>query len=212
MPRNRPQVGTLGHAVVGRHAGREGAVTPRSLVDFLKDARVPYTTFRHRVAFTAQEEAQVSHVPGRSWAKVVVCFADRDPILAVLPADLKIDLEELRALAGTSSLRLAHEQELAELYPDCETGAMPPFGSPYGQRVFADRSLVGDPEMVFNAGTHTDAIRMHWGDFADVAHPVVGAFAHPRAATSAQAGRPVESAEKRTLQMIKPVRRAERPA
>jgi Ala-tRNA(Pro) deacylase len=179
--------------VVGRHAGREGTVTPRSLVDFLRQARIPYTMFHHRSAFTAQEEAQVSHVPGRSWAKVVVCFADRQPILAVLPAHTKIDLEELRALAGTSTLRLAREEELAELYPDCETGAMPPFGSLYLQRVFTDRSLVGEPEMVFNAGTHTDAFRMHWGDFADVARPIVGTFAHPATAASAQADRPLKS-------------------
>ncbi len=186
-------------------------MTPRSLVDFLRHARIPYTMFHHRSAFTAQEEAQVSHVPGRSWAKVVVCFADRQPILAVLPAHLKIDLEELRALAGTSTLRLAREEELAELYPDCETGAMPPFGSLYLQRVFADRSLVGEPEMVFNAGTHTEAFRMHWGDFADVARPVVGVFAHPAATESVQTRRPLKSAQRPTLQMMKPVRRAGPP-
>ncbi|MGB7218439.1 MAG: YbaK/EbsC family protein [Vicinamibacterales bacterium] len=151
---------------------------PHALVEFLKHARVPYTTFQHRVAFTAQEEAAISHVPGRSWAKVVVCFADSEPVLAVLPAHFRVDLEELRALAGAGTLRLAREQEITELYPDCEPGAMPPFGDLYRQRVFLDRSLVGEPEMVFNAGTHTDAIRMHWADLADLAHPVVGVFAH----------------------------------
>jgi len=182
-------------------------VTPRSLVDFLKGARVPYTMFRHRSAFTAQEEAQISHVPGRSWAKVVVCFADHQPILAVLPAHFKIGLEELRVLADTGTLRLAREEELAELYPDCETGAMPPFGVLYGQPVFLDKSLVGEPEMVFNAGTHTDAIRMHWGDLADVARAIVGVFAHPAATASAQRNRLSKSAE-----MIRPVRPAGRPA
>lgn len=152
---------------------------PRSLDQFLKEARVPFTTFRHPPAFTTQEIAAVSHVPGSSWAKVVVCFVDDEPILAVLPAHLSVDLERLRVLADGSVIRLAREVEFARLYPDCEPGAMPPFGSLYLQRVFVDGRLVGETEMVFNAGTHTDAIRMHYGDFEELALPVVGAFARP---------------------------------
>ena len=150
---------------------------PRSLDSFLRSARVPFTTFRHPPAFTAQEEAAVSHVRGGSWAKVVVCFADDELILAVVPASSMVDLEALRALAGAVQMRLAREPEFVRLYPDCEPGAMPPFGALYHQRVFVDHRLVGEPEMVFNAGTHTDAIRMHYGDFADLSHPVVGTFA-----------------------------------
>ncbi len=161
---------------------------PRALDAFLRDARVPFTTFRHPPVFTAQEEAAVSHVPGGSWAKVVVCVADDDElILAVLPADRMVDLEALRPLAAAATLRLAREPEFAHCYPDCEPGAMPPFGALYHQRVFVDRSLVGEAEMVFNAGTHTDAIRMHYGDFAELSHPVVGAFARPPAAGAAAA-------------------------
>jgi Ala-tRNA(Pro) deacylase len=153
-------------------------VRPRSLDQFLRDARVPYTTFTHPEAFTAQNEAAVSHVPGRSWAKVVICFADDEPIVAVVPAPSLVDLEELRALAGARALRLAEEHEFRRLYPDCEVGAMPPFGfaGRLPHRVFVDGQLVGEPEMVFNAGTHTDAIRMHYRDFADLAHPRVGAI------------------------------------
>jgi Ala-tRNA(Pro) deacylase len=152
---------------------------PRSIDDFLRDARIPFTTFHHEATFTAQEEAQVSHVPGRSWAKVVVCFIEEEAVLAVLPANLILDLEGFRAAAGAGAVRLAREPEFAALYPDCEPGAMPPFGKLYGQRVFVDRSLVGEIEMVFNAGTHSDAIRMHYGDFAELSNPVVGAFARP---------------------------------
>jgi Ala-tRNA(Pro) deacylase len=152
---------------------------PRSIDHFLHETRIPFTTFRHAPAFTAQEEAAVSHVPGRSWAKTVVCFVDAEPILAVLPAHLIVDLEALRALAGGCVVRLAREQEFACLYRDCEPGAMPPFGNLYLQRVFVDRSLVGEVEMVFNAGTHTDAIKMHYGDFAELSRPVVGAFGRP---------------------------------
>ena len=153
----------------------------RSLDNFLREARIPYTGFRHPEAFTAQHEAAVSHVPGRSWAKIVVCFADDELILAVVPAHFMVSLEELRALSGARATRLAREQEFSGLYPECEPGAMAPFGNRFGQRVFVDRSLVGETEMVFNAGTHTDAIRMHYGDFAVLARPIVGAFAHPAA-------------------------------
>jgi len=158
-----------------------------SIVELLRRERIPYTCFRHVPAYTALEEAAVSHTLERCWAKVVICIADDQPVQAVLQADHIADLEELRRLANADVLRLAGEDEIAVLYPDYEVGAMPPFGAVYGQRVFVDRCLVGEPEMVFNAGTHTDAIRMHYGDFADVVHPSVGAFGRPRAAGGALA-------------------------
>ena len=105
---------------------------------------------------------------------------DEQPAQAVLPAHFIVDLEKLRVLAGANMLRLAREDELAYLYPDSEVGAMPPFGAVYGHRVFVERCLVGEPEMVFNAGTHTDAIRMHYGDFAELAKPIVGQFCRCR--------------------------------
>jgi len=148
-----------------------------SIAELLRRERIPYTWFRHAVAYTAQEQAAASHVLGRCWAKVVVFIADDRPMQAVLPAHCTVDFEQLRATAGALTLRLAREDEMAALYPDCEVGAMPPFGAMYGHRVFVDRCLVGEPEMVFTAGTHTDAIRMHYGDFAELARPVVGTFA-----------------------------------
>ena len=147
---------------------------PQSLDNFLRKARIPYTTFRHSPAFTAQRAAAVSHVPGRCWAKTVVFLADDEPILVVVPAHYTVDVDHLRVLAGAAVLRLATSQELLAIYPDCEEGAMPPFGVLYVQRVFVDQSLVGEPAMVFNAGTHTDCLVMHYGDFAEVAHPVIG--------------------------------------
>ncbi len=153
---------------------------PRSLDEFLTKARIPYTTFRHAPAFTAMHAAAVSHVPGRSWAKTVVCVADGEVVLAVVPAHYTVDFDRLLGLIGAAALRLASTREIADLYPDCEEGAMPPFGGLYLQRVFVEECFVGDPEMVFNAGTHTDCIRMHYGDFADIAQPVVGRFSRPR--------------------------------
>ncbi len=148
-----------------------------SIAELLKRERIPYTCFRHVRAYTAQEEAAVSHIPQRCWAKVVICLADDEPVQAVLPAHHMVNLEQLRLFANAGALRLAREDEIATLYPDFEVGAMPPFGAVYGHRVFVDRCLVGEPEMVFNAGTHTEAICMHYGDFAALAKPVVGAFA-----------------------------------
>ena len=145
--------------------------------EFLRDARVPYSVLPHRPAFTAQEEAAATHVPGRDWAKVVVCFVDGEPIEAVLPAPTVVDLNRLLDLTGGSRIRLAQEDELRRLFPGCEVGAMPPFGPLYGQAVFADAALTADPEIVFNAGTHTDAIRMRYSEYDRLVHPVVGAFA-----------------------------------
>jgi Ala-tRNA(Pro) deacylase len=147
-----------------------------TILALLKRERIPYTCFKHSPAYTAQEEAAVSHVYGRCWAKVVICIADDEPVQAVLPAHHTVDLEQLRVLAQAGVLRLASEEEIAGLYPDCEVGAMPPFGAVYGHRVFVDRCLVGEPELVFNAGTHTEALCMHYGDVAELAKPIVGIF------------------------------------
>jgi Ala-tRNA(Pro) deacylase len=146
------------------------------VVEALKRERVPYTVFRHAPAYTAQEQAAVSHIRGRSAAKVVICLADNQPLQAIVPAHYRVDLEELRQLAGVMTLRLALEEEIALLYPEFEVGAAPPFGTLYGHRVFIDQCFVGEPEMVFNAGTHTVSLCMHYSDFADMIRPTVGAF------------------------------------
>ncbi|MGC4081061.1 MAG: YbaK/EbsC family protein [Vicinamibacterales bacterium] len=114
---------------------------------------------------------------GRDWAKPVVFFADGEPIMAVVPADLVIDLEQLLLLTGAERIRLATEEELAALYPDCEPGAMPPLGPLYNQPVFIDIALAAQPQIVFNGGTHGDAVCMRYDDFAALARPVVGSFA-----------------------------------
>jgi Ala-tRNA(Pro) deacylase len=148
-----------------------------SVQEFLRRANVPYTVFQHPLAYTAQEEAAVTHVPGRDWAKTVICFADGEPIQAVVPADRAVNLDDLAALTGASAIRLAREDELEWLYPDCERGGMPPLGPLYHQRVFVDQALAAELDVVFNAGTHTDAVCMRFADFFAIAQPVVGRFA-----------------------------------
>jgi Ala-tRNA(Pro) deacylase len=147
--------------------------------EFLREARVGYTVLPHRPAYSAQAEAAAVHVPGRDWAKVVVCFVDGNPIEAVVPAPMIVNLDRLLEVAGGSVIRLAGEDELARLYPGCEPGAMPPFGPLYGQPVFVDVMLAREPVLAFNAGTHTDAIAMRWSDFAASVRPIVGRFAEP---------------------------------
>jgi len=150
--------------------------------DFLRDAHVPYGVMPHRPAFTAQEEAAATHVPGRNWAKVVVCLVGGEPVQAVVPATTTVNLDLLLELTGGNEIRLAEENELSQLFPDCEPGAMPPFGPLYGQAVFVDASLAAEPDIVFNGGTHMDAIVMRWADFANTVSPIVGKFAEPASA------------------------------
>jgi Ala-tRNA(Pro) deacylase len=148
----------------------------RSIELFLQKNRIPFTTFGHPAAFTAQERAAASHVPGWHWAKTVVCLADGKPVMAVLPAPCVVDFERLQQLVGAAEIRLASEDDIARLFPECEPGAVPPFGLLYGYPVFVDSRLVGDPEIVFEGGKQTSGICMHYGDFVEVAHPVVGSF------------------------------------
>ena len=144
---------------------------------FLRDAHVPYSVLPHKRALTARAEAAAAHVPGHDWAKVVECFVDGEPIQAVVPATCTVNLAHLLDLAGGRQIRLADEPEMLRLFPGCETGAMPPFGGLYGQRVFVDVSLASEPHIYFSAGTHTEAIRMRWSDFSATVRPIVGRFA-----------------------------------
>jgi Ala-tRNA(Pro) deacylase len=145
--------------------------------ELLKRAHIPFRVLRHTAALSAQQQAASAHVPGRSWAKTVVCWADAEPVLVVVPAHQMVDLDGLRALANARTLRLAVVQELQELFPQSELGAISPFTATRSLRIFVDRSFVGDPDMVFNAGTSTDAICLHYYDFAELTRPVVGALA-----------------------------------
>lgn len=130
----------------------------------------------HSPAFTAQAVAATLHVSGRELAKTVVLTAGTETFLAVLPAHYHVDTKKLSALVG-KPVRLATEDEFVALFPDCELGAMPPLGQLYNLTVFVDESLAADEEIVFNAGTHRDAIRMAYADFARLANPRVAPLA-----------------------------------
>ena len=146
------------------------------LKGFLDENQIPYSVMTHPRAFTAQGAAAIMQISGKELAKTVVLRAGEEMILAVLPAPNHVRLDKLAAEVG-KSVWLASEQEFSSLFSDCELGAMPPFGSLYNVPVYVDESLAADEEIVFNAGTHRDAIRMRYDDFVRLAKPKVCSFA-----------------------------------
>jgi len=142
-----------------------------TLTELLDREGIRYITIRHSRAYTAQEVAAAAHVPGKEMAKTVVAKLDGKPALVVLPAGEKVNLDQLRAKTGAREVELATEQEFAALFPGCELGAMPPFGNLFGLDTYVTRSLEEDEEIAFNAGTHTELIKMPYRDFERVVHP-----------------------------------------
>lgn len=150
--------------------------TPR-VESLLREHDAEYTRIEHPRAYTAQEEAAAAHVSGREWAKTLVVFADESPALALLPATHHADLDRLAQAAGARNVRLASETEIAELFTDCEVGAVPPFGALWGVPVFCDESLRTREQVAFHAGSHSEAVRMRYADFERLAEPVTARFA-----------------------------------
>jgi Ala-tRNA(Pro) deacylase len=148
----------------------------RTLNAYLDHERVHYDVLPHPEAFRALAIAQTLHTPGKEMAKVVIVKVQERFVMTVLPASWNVDLRRLRTVFATHRVRLATEDEITGLFPDCELGAMPPFGNLYGLPVYVDQSLTEDEEIVFQAGTHSDAIRMRYWDFASLAFPVVEEF------------------------------------
>jgi Ala-tRNA(Pro) deacylase len=141
----------------------------------LEEKNVPFEVFAHRVTFTAPDTAAAAHVPGRQFAKVVVVQARAGhPLMVVLPANCHLDLEKLADVTGHGPLALVHEDELNRLFPECEVGAMPPFGNLYGMPVVVASCLSRCDEVFFNAESHRETIRMRYADLETLVHPIVG--------------------------------------
>ena len=138
---------------------------------------VRYELFEHPLAISAQKVAQAEHVPGAEEAKVVIVRADGRNVMAVLPATHHVDLIKLKILLEVEETQVESEWELQKLFPNCEVGAMPPFGHLYGLQVLLDRSFSSSAKIVFNAGSHTEAIRMKYDDYVRLANPLIGDFA-----------------------------------
>lgn len=143
------------------------------LRQFLDSNAVKYVTLRHSPAYTAQEVAALAHVPGKEWAKTVMVKLDGKMAMAVVPASCRVIFDLLKEAAGARAAELATEQEFRDLCPGCEVGAMPPFGNLFGMDVYVDEGLAADPEIAFNAGTHTEMVRLSFVDFVRLVKPKV---------------------------------------
>jgi Ala-tRNA(Pro) deacylase len=143
---------------------------PKQLIDCLNENKVRYEILHHPEAVTAQRIAQAEHVKGRHHAKVVMIRSGEQRMMMVLPADHQIDLEKVEKVLGKAAL-LDKEQDFKSLFPDCAIGAMPPFGNLYGLRTCVDQSLAEQDYIVFEAGTHTDAIKMSYRDYEKIVKP-----------------------------------------
>ena len=143
------------------------------LQEMLDRGGVAYTHTVHPLVYTAREVAAAEHLPAQEVAKVVVFLAESGYRMVVLPANKVVDFQELRAMLGFSHARLATEKELTQLFPDCDLGAMPPFGNLYGMPVYLDSSMLADEKIAFNAGTHRDVVHIRLEDFRRIARPEV---------------------------------------
>lgn len=151
---------------------------PRWITSTLEQERAPYHVRHHRPCFTAQEVAAAEHISGHRLAKVVIVKADRDLAAVVLPASQQVDLEAVRQTLNCTHCRLATEQEIAEQFPDCEVGAVPPLRHWEGVKLLADaRIMQMQGPMVFQAGTHEDAIEMACDDWKRITQPAGGRLA-----------------------------------
>ncbi len=131
---------------------------------------VDYEVEEHPLAYTAQEVAAAQHIPGRSFAKPVIVNADGRLIMTVLPADRLLDLEKVKATLGSEDVRLATEDEFAPIFDDCQRGAEPPFGNLYGIPMLVDIDLTTE-ELTFNAGTHTETMKISTIEYLALVHP-----------------------------------------
>jgi Ala-tRNA(Pro) deacylase len=149
----------------------------RKLQAFLDENGIKYVFVKHSPAFTAQEIAASAHIPGKELAKTVVVKLDDDLALAVLPASYRVDFELLKATSGARNVGLADEGEFRDRFPGCELGAMPPLGNLYGMDTYVADALAEDEEIAFNAGSHTELVRMGYADFERLVRPKVLHFA-----------------------------------
>ena len=148
----------------------------KKLRDYLDANNVKYVVISHSPAFSAQEVAALVHIPGREIAKTVMVNVLGKLAMAVLPVSFNIDFNRLSIAMGTGDVFLSTESEFREQFPDCELGAMPPFGNLYEIDVYVAESLAEDEEITFNAGSHTDLVKMAYADFFRLVEPKIISF------------------------------------
>jgi Ala-tRNA(Pro) deacylase len=155
---------------------KEAAMSVEKLKKLLDSEGVKYVMIHHSPAFTAQEIAASAHVSGKILAKAVMVKIDGKMAMAVVPATHHADLDRLKEQTGARDVQLASEPEFKNLFPDCEIGAMPPFGNLYGLNVYIDRDIAEDEEIVFNAGSHQELMKLAFKDYERLVKPTVLEF------------------------------------
>jgi Ala-tRNA(Pro) deacylase len=148
----------------------------KKLKAFLDQEKTKYISIIHSPAYTAQEVAESTHIKGKELAKTVIVQLDGEMAMAVLPANRKIILQDLREVTGADQVKFVPEDQFKKLFPDCDIGAMPPFGNLYGMDVFVAASLTNNETIAFNAGSHIEVIKLAYRDFERLVHPNVLSF------------------------------------
>jgi Ala-tRNA(Pro) deacylase len=143
------------------------------LIDYLDEHNKKYIVVKHSPVFTAQEVAASAHIPGKNMAKTVMVKVDGTMMMVVLPSTHNVDFDSIKEALGANKVELASEKEFEEVFPDCELGAMPPFGNLYDLETLVAESLTEDEEIAFNAGTHKELVKMNYHDFEDLVEPKI---------------------------------------
>jgi Ala-tRNA(Pro) deacylase len=148
----------------------------KKLKDYLEKNQVPYEVGYHERVYTSQEIAATMHIPGKELAKVVMVKADGKMVMLVLPASYRVDAKKLKKVLQCKRFGIAKEKDFEELFPDCEVGAMPPFGNLYNLEVWIDQVLAEDEFIVFQAGSHVETLKIKYSDYARLVTPRVTGF------------------------------------
>ena len=148
------------------------------VTEFLDKSGVKYEVTEHEPAFTAQQMAAVEHEPGKYVAKPVIVKADDKYVMCVLSACYKVDLRALKKQLGAKSVEIAEEKEIEKIFPDCELGAVPPFGNLYDLPTYMDKALEEDDHIMFQGGSHEKSIRMSMDDYRKLVAPEVLEFSY----------------------------------
>ncbi len=141
--------------------------------EHLDQLGIKYVTITHSPAYTAQEIAESAHISGKEMAKTVIVMADEQPLMVVVAAAERVQLGRLKDVTGSNQVRLADESEIRDMFPGCDTGGMPPLGSMYKMDVYVSSHLAENSQIAFNAGTHSQLIRMDYKDFVQLERPQI---------------------------------------
>jgi Ala-tRNA(Pro) deacylase len=148
------------------------------VLQFLAEQQINYEPIVHPPAYTAQKRAKYMGISGKQVAKALLMAGPDGYFLAVLSATCHVDTQALAAQLG-GPVRLAADEEIGEVFEDCEWGVVAPFGRLYGVPTILDDALAPDSWIVFEAHTHAEAIRMRCADFEQLEQPRRLRFASP---------------------------------